>query len=124
MRYLKTTRRIAELEQRLFELDEDTGVHSPSFSGSAPSTVTERISLAERKEELNERINRLLKKSRQYRREIYTVIDGLDNQVEADVLEMRFIRDMGFYMIADETHYTEHWVEQVYASGVRNVELP
>lgn len=64
-----------------------------------------------------------LEEARKIRKEIYSVIDALDNANEATVLERHFINDETFYEIAIHTHFSMRWVERLYESGVNSCEV-
>lgn len=72
---------------------------------------------------MEDRINRMLKKSRAARIEICDCIDALEDTNEATVLEKHFIDDLSFFEIAAQTNYTQRWVEQLYASGMNHIEI-
>lgn len=90
-RYVKIRHHIDSLEEQLFELDVDTGVHSPALSpASGSSNVKDYKAQYERVDEMNERINLKLERARKVRQEIYAVLDTLDNPKEAQILELHF----------------------------------
>lgn len=124
-RYVKLKHHIDVLEEKLFELDkDDSGIHSPTFdSVGTSSNVREYSSHYDKVAELNDRINTMLGRARHCRKEIYSVIDLIENENEAQVLEMRFLDDLTFNQIAERTHYTLHYVEQLYAAGVKHIEV-
>ena len=124
IRYVKLKHHIDYLEERLYELDKDTGLHSPNTDGvGSSSNVREYQSQYDLVSEMEDRINRMLKKSRAARIEICDCIDSLEDTNEATVLEKHFIDDLSFFEIAAQTNYTQRWVEQLYASGMNHIEI-
>lgn len=125
MRYVKAKQHIDQLEEKLFELDKDTGVRSAGFNNvGTGSNVREFKAQYDRFSELEERINNLLTKARMIRKEIYSCIDTLENSNEAKVLELRFVDDLSFYEIATQTSYSTRWVERLYTAGVQHCVIP
>lgn len=120
-RYKRMTAIINRLEEKLARVDERMyKIKSPNFSsepkGGTPVTMEDLLS---EKMELEERINRLIKKSRVIRQEILDKIDELDDVRYGEVLEAFFIECKDFQQIADDTGYTVRHVIRLYSEGIR-----
>lgn len=125
IRYVKIKHHIDYLEERLYELDKDTGLHSPSINGvGSSSNVREYQSQYDLVSEMEDRIDRMLKKSRAIRLEVYSCIDGLENVNELAVLEKYFIDDLSLYEISIKTNFSIRWVKTLYVDGVKHIRLP
>ena len=106
-RYQRTRSKIDRLQLRIDDLLSDQ------------LTSDDTILLSETKE----RIEAIEQDSNQIRKEIYTVIDRLDNYHEIEVLEMFFIFNYNFERIADEKCYSIRHVIRTYSRAIRNLEL-
>lgn len=73
--------------------------------------------------ETQDRIKAIEQDSVKIRKEIYAVIDKLDNYHEIEVLEMFFIFDYDFEKIADEKCYSIRHVIRTYSRAIRNLEI-
>lgn len=76
------------------------------------------------KMELESRVTVLKEKARRYREEIIGCIDGLEDAMAANVLEMFFIKRMTFTQIAQSTSYSERQIYRYYSDGIEEIELP
>ena len=123
-RYLKRYRKniacINRLEEKLYLLDERIkSVKSPSLSGmprgSVPVTIDELIS---DKLELEKRIARLKKKSKNIKSEILEEIDSLDDPRYCEILEAYFIECLSIEDIAEREMYTTRHVYRLYDKAV------
>ena len=125
-RYRPFFRQIRRLETKLSVIeDRIRTVHSPSMSGQPGGG--KRRELADdliEKEELEVRIERLIKKSRPVKAEVTQCIDGLENSLEATVLEQYFIEDIQLDTIALQMSYSFRQVKRLYGDGVRHVKCP
>ena len=119
-RYKRNCTLVNRLEKRLVELDERLyAVRSVVISdmprGGAARELSDIIS---DKQELEERINRLVTNGRKYRTEILELIDKLDNSNYAEVLEAFFIDCKDFGQIAEGMGYTERYVIKLYSLAI------
>lgn len=119
-RYKKNLSCIERLEAKLDLVNSRMiSVRSPKFSdmprGGTPVTMTDLII---EKEELEERIERLMKKSKKLRSEILEEIDRVEDPRYAEILEDFFINCKTLEEIADETTYTVRHVYRLYSEGV------
>lgn len=119
-RYKKNLACINRLEEKLFSLDERIrSVKSPSYSGmprgSTPVTTEDLIA---DKMELEERINRLVAKGRNLKREILEEIDSVEDYRYCEILEAFFIGCQTLEDIAEENGYTVRHVYRLYSEAV------
>ena len=119
-RYKRTLALIDRLEDKLRDLDERLyNVKSPKLSdmprGGKPIEVSDLIS---DKEEIKNRINRLVKKARLQKREIIDKIDELEDPRHADVLEAFFIECRSFDEIANIKGYNTRHVIRLYSEAL------
>lgn len=125
-RYRPYFRQIKRLETKLYVIDDRIeSVHSPSMTGQPGGG--KRRELADdliRREEIEERINHLIKKSRPVKLEITDCLDELSNSLEASILEQYFIEDIQLDTIAIQMSYSFRQVKRLYGDGVRHVHVP
>lgn len=124
-RYRKNIACIERLERKLVLLDERiTSIKSPNFSGmprgGVPVTIDDLIS---DKMDLEDRINRLKKKSRDLKREVCEEIDLLEDSIDCEILEAFFIGGLSFEEIAEELGYSERRVIARYSEAIRILSL-
>lgn len=122
-RYLPYSRQLNRLEEKLFVLDlrlEST--HSPKLSNSPGGGLRRELEddLAKR-EELENRINQLVKESIPIKKEILDAIDHLHDPNEADVLELFFIDDIKLSSIAEQLCYSFRNTNKLYSQGVMHI---
>lgn len=125
-RYRYRQRSIKRLENRLYEMDLALdGLKASNLtgmpSGGLSYTLNDQFA---KKEELENRINRMLTSARQLRIEICNVLDQLDNEHESELLELYFIEDHSFVNIATDTAYSYRQVMRLYRSGMNNIIIP
>ncbi|WP_261809542.1 hypothetical protein [Levilactobacillus humaensis] len=122
-RYRPYQRQIKRLEAKLYLIDDRIeSTHSPAITGM-PSGG-QRRELADdliRREEIEERINRIIHESRPIKAEILEAIDHMDNSLEANVLEQYFIEDVQLDKIADQIGYSIRQVKRLYGDAVNKV---
>lgn len=122
MRYRALMEKVARMEERLEQIDRDLmSIKSPALSSEPKTSV--RITLEDkliRKDELESKINSILKFARQNRADIMRCIDALENQKQALVLERYFIDNVTLETIADEMNYSYEYVKQLYVAGVKS----
>lgn len=122
-RYRLYVRQIKRLEDKLYCVDDRIeSTQSPSISGMPGGGIPRTLSddLNER-DELNKRINSLIKESETIRDEILNCIDHLENPNESNVLEMYFIRDITLEAIAEILHYSTRQVSRLYRQGISDI---
>lgn len=125
MRYRVLMEKVARMEERLAQIDRDLmSVKSPALSSEPKASV--RITLEDKliqREELEDKINTLLKYARQDRTDITRCIDALDNQKQALVLDRYFIGLQSLEEIADDVSYSCSYVTKLYIQGVQSISV-
>ena len=114
----RTARKLDQAELELITLK------SPSFN-DLPKT-TARITLDDkiaRKEQLEDQFKREIKQAGKKRSEIYELIDGLDNQKQAEVLDQYFIQQKTLEVIADDMHYSISYIKKLYKQGIEAITI-
>lgn len=123
MRYRVLMEKVARMEERLAQIDRDLmSVKSPKLTSEPKASV--RITLDDKliqHDELEEKINTLLKHMRRIRCEITQCIDALDNQRQAEVLDKYYIGGMPLENIADEMNYTLSYITKLYVGGTKSI---
>lgn len=123
IRYRILTEKIRRLEDKLAQIDEGmAALKSPKLTSEPKASV--RITLDDKliqHDELEEKINTLLKHMRRIRCEITQCIDALDNQKQALVLDRYFISAQSLESIADDIGYSRSYVTKLYVQGVQSV---
>lgn len=117
----KAERTARKLDQAELEL---VTVKSPSFNGLPKTTA--RITLDDkiaRKEQLEDQFKREIKQASKKRSEIYELIDGLDNQKQAEVLDQYFIQQKTLEAIAEDMHYSISYIKKLYKQGIEAITI-
>lgn len=122
-RYRRNRLQVERLYERLDALESRlTTLRSPTLSdmprGGDRVTVDDLLS---DKMDLEKRIEEMKVVGREYRREICSDIDTLDNDVVAEVLECYFIDCMEFYDIAKKLAREERWIIKLYSRGIKQL---
>lgn len=123
--YSRMKKRIERLEQKLLELDDRlynarTSTISDMPRGGVPVTFDDLVA---RKEDTQERVNHLTEKARTIRREIYSVLDLLDDDRHVEVLELLFIEGLSHDDVADEMGYSTRQIYRFYKEAVKSISL-
>lgn len=125
MRYRVLMEKVARMEERLAQIDRDLmSVKSPALSSEPKSSV--KITLTDKliqREELEDKINTLLKYARQDRTDITRSIDALENQKQALVLDRYFIGLQSLEEIAADVSYSCSYVTKLYIQGVQSISV-
>ena len=116
---------IKMLEERLYTIDDRIeSTQSPKITGLPGGGL--RHSLEDdliKREEIENRINTLLKESKPIRLEILDRIDHLKNVRDAQVLEMYFVDDTSMVTIANKLGYSLSSIKTWYSDGVYNIDI-
>ena len=124
-RYRKNLACLERLEKKLEIMSERiTSIKSPSLSGmprgGVPVTIDDLMS---DKMDLEGRIDRLRKKSRDLKREVCEEIDSLEDSRYCEILEAFFIDGLSFEDIAEDLGYTERHVINLYSEAIKILSL-
>ena len=121
IRYRILSEKIERLENKLAQIDEDmAALKSPKLTSEPKASV--RITLDDKliqHDELEEKINTLLKHMRRIRCEITQCIDTLDNQRQAEVLDK--YGGIPLESIACEMNYTLSYITKLYVGGTKSI---
>lgn len=124
-RYLKIQKKIESLREKLIE--EETRMTSPKIQhlshmprGGTPKTIADVIAA---KEETVERINCLINKQKQIRKEIITKLDELEDHRHVEVLELFFIEGHTLEEIADIKMHNVRHIIRLYSQGIEELKL-
>ena len=124
-RYRKNRDLVLRLKNKIESLDDRIcGMRSPVLSdmprGGKP--VTKEDLIAE-KMEIEERIERLEDKGKNFKREIVEKIDELDDIRYVEILEAFFIECLSFEDIADKEGYGLRHVIRLYTEALEEIAL-
>lgn len=118
-------RHIERLENRLYDLDRKLEtIHAVKLTGLPKGGLPRDLSDSlQQREELEQRINKLVVESKPIKDKILDVIDHLEDDVEGQVLEMYFIEDIQLDSVAKQLHYSIRQIKRLYGNGVRNATI-
>lgn len=124
-RYKKNIALINRLSEKLQNIDSRLyNIKSPGFSdmpkGGTPITKEDLVS---EKTEILERITRLEKKGKKYKREIIDKIDELEDTRYAEILESFFIDCKDLDTIADDNGYTIRHTIRLYSEAIKSISV-
>lgn len=124
-RYRKNITLIERLTDKRDNLEERiTGLKSPVISDMPRGgTPVSKEDLIAEKAEIEDRIERLKAKGLDYKREILTVIDDLDDPRYAEVLELFYVKNKDVYEIAESTDYTVRHIYRLYHEAIDMVAI-
>lgn len=122
MQYRRIHTKIDRLKNKLNRINERyelKGVtYSSQPSGSIPQTLDDVLA---QKEYVENKLSKLTKQSIEIRNEIQDKLLELDNQLEAEVLDLYFLERYSLTEIADTLCYSERQIERLYADGIMSV---
>ena len=124
-RYRKNIACLDRLKEKLKLLDmRITSMRSPNLSGmprgSAPVTLDDLLA---DKEELEERIKELKKKSKSLKREILVKIDSLEDDRYSEILEAHFIDGLPIEKISEKIGYSERHTYNLYKEALFKISI-
>lgn len=125
-RYLNNRLNVDRLKTKLSLLNQKLfSSRSPNMSGMprGSNPITEADLIAD-KIELENRIQRLEDRGKEYRREIITVIDDMTDYKYSDILESWFINGDSPETIAENEGYTVRHIFRLYAEAVEQINIP
>jgi len=124
-RYRPYRRQIKRLETKLYLVDDRIeSTHSPAITGMPSGGQRRELTddLIQR-EELEQRINRIVREAQPIKSEILDVIDHQANSLEASILEQYFIEDIQLDTIATQMSYSIRQVKRLYGAAVRKINI-
>lgn len=128
-RYLNRYRKNLSLVERLIDKRDNlerriTSLKSPVISdmprGGTPVRTEDLIA---EKAEIEDRIERLTDKGLEYKREILSAIDELDDSRYAEILESYYVRIKDIGDIAEDTGYTVRHVYRLYRDAITSINI-
>lgn len=125
-RYSRIVKRIERLEEKKKQMDDrmfsiGSGQITDMPRGSTPVTLDEQLA---RKEETEQRIERLVQRSRKIRRETYAVIDQLEDYRMVEILEWFFIYDLRMEDVAERAGFHVRHTTRLYTEAIHLLTLP
>lgn len=125
-RYLNNRSNVDRLKTKLSLLNQKlSSPRSPNMSGMprGGKPITEADLIVD-KIELENRIQRLEYRGREYRREIINVIDDMNDYKYAGILEAWFINGDSPETIAENEGYTVRHIFHLYADAIERIDIP
>ncbi|MBL1057976.1 DUF1492 domain-containing protein [Ligilactobacillus salivarius] len=122
MQYRKIHTKIDRLKNKLNRLNERYGLKGVSYSSEPSGSVKQTLDdVLAQKEYVENKLSKLTEDSIKIRNEIQDKLLELDNQLEAEVLDLYFLERYSLTEIADTLCYSERQIERLYASGIMSV---
>lgn len=122
MQYRKIHTKIDRLRNKLNRLNERYDLKGVSYSSQPSGSVKQTLDdVLAQKEYVENKLSKLTEDSIKIRNEIQDKLLELDNQLEAEVLDLYFLERYSLTEIADTLCYSERQIERLYASGIMSV---
>lgn len=122
MQYRKIHTKIDRLRNKLNRLNERYDLKGVSYSSQPSGSVKQTLDdVLAQKEYIENRLGKLEDESFRIRNEIQDKLLDLDNQLEAEVLDLYFLERYSLTEIADTLCYSERQIERLYANGITSV---
>lgn len=122
MQYRKIHTKIDRLRNKLNRLNERYDLKGVSYSSQPSGSVKQTLDdVLAQKEYIENRLGKLEDESFRIRNEIQDKLLDLDNQLEAEVLDLYFLERYSLTEIADELSYSDRQIERLYANGIMSV---
>lgn len=122
MQYRKIHTKIDRLKNKLNRLNERYDLKGVSYSSQPSGSVKQTLDdVLAQKEYIENRLGKLEDESFRIRNEIQDKLLDLDNQLEAEVLDLYFLERYSLTEIADTLCYSERQIERLYANGIMSV---
>ncbi|MDY2638878.1 MAG: DUF1492 domain-containing protein [Ligilactobacillus salivarius] len=122
MQYRKIHTKIDRLRNKLNRLNERYDLKGVSYSSQPSGSVKQTLDdVLAQKEYVENKLSKLTEESIKIRNEIQDKLLELDNQLEAEVLDLYFLERYSLTEIADTLCYSERQIERLYANGIMSV---
>ena len=122
MQYRKIHTKIDRLRNKLNRLNERYDLKGVSYSSQPSGSVKQTLDdVLAQKEYVESKLDELTEESIKIRNEIQDKLLELDNQLEAEVLDLYFLERYSLTEIADTLCYSERQIERLYANGIMSV---
>ena len=122
MQYRKMHTKIERLKDKLERLNERYNLKGVSYSSQPSSTVTQTLDdIIAQKEYVEGKIRELTGDAIKISNEIQDKLLDLDNQLEAEILDLYFLESHSLNEIANILCYSERQIERLYVKGIKHL---
>lgn len=122
MQYRKMHTKIERLKDKLERLNERYNLKGVSYSSQPSSTVTQTLDdIIAQKEYVEGKIRELTGDAIKISNEIQDKLLDLDNQLEAEILDLYFLESHSLNEIANDLCYSERQIERLYVKGIKHL---
>ena len=122
MQYRKMHTKIERLKDKLERLNERYNLKGVSYSSQPSSTVTKTLDdILAQKEYIEGKISKLTGDAIKISNEIQDRLLDLDNQLEAEILDLYFLENHSLSEIANILCYSERQIDRLYVKGIEHL---
>ena len=122
MQYRRMHTKIEKLKDKLERLNERYNLKGVSYSSQPSSTVTQTLDdIIAQKEYVEGKIRELTGDAIKISNEIQDKLLDLDNQLEAEILDLYFLESHSLNEIANDLCYSERQIERLYVKGIKHL---
>ena len=122
MQYRRIHAKIDRLKDKLDRLDERCSLKGVSYSSQPASTVTRTLDdILAQKEYIEGKISKLSSDAIKISNEIQDRLLDLDNQLEAEILDLYFLESHSLSEIANILCYSERQIDRLYVKGIEHL---
>lgn len=122
MQYRRMHTKIERLKDKLERLNERYNLKGVSYSSQPSSTVTQTLDdIIAQKEYVEGKIRELTGDAIKISNEIQDRLLELDNQLEAEILDLYFLENHSLNEIANDLCYSERQIERLYVKGIKHL---
>lgn len=122
MQYRRIHEKIDRLKDKLDRIDERCSLKGVSYSSQPSSTVTQTLDdILAQKEYIEGKISKLTGDAIKISNEIQDRLLELDNQLEAEILDLYFLESHSLNEIANDLCYSERQIERLYVKGIKHL---
>ena len=122
MQYRRMHTKIERLKDKLERLNERYNLKGVSYSSQPSSTVTQTLDdIIAQKEYVEGKIRELTSDAIKISNEIQDKLLDLDNQLEAEILDLYFLENHSLNEIANDLCYSERQIERLYVKGIKHL---
>ena len=122
MQYRRIHTKIDRLKNKLNRINERYELKGVTYSSQPSSSIPQTLDdVLAQKEYVENKLSKLTRQSIEIRNEIQDKLLDLDNQLEAEVLDLYFLERYSLTEIADTLCYSERQIERLYADGIMSV---
>lgn len=122
MQYRRIHTKIDRLRNKLNRLNERYDLKGVTYSSQPSCSIPQTLDdVLAQKEYVENKLSKLTRQSIEIRNEIQDKLLDLDNQLEAEVLDLYFLERYSLTEIADTLCYSVRQIERLYADGIMSV---